>query len=111
MVSHEASQDLDSLVSRWELQVDADTAILATVRGGRSGAGGHNVFVKGNVKDGTRGIDVDIGVTRRTARANGSDVEDLNRARRRRSGHERRGSAGCPGKEEETGEETHLEAV
>lgn len=105
---------MDSLVSRRELQVDADTAVLAAVGRAASRAGRHNVAVEGHVEDGASGIDVDIGVTRRTAGADGSDVEDLDL-----TGGWDRGSQGIPRRaddgstggagEEDAREETHCE--
>ena len=101
--------NLNSLVSRWELQVDANPAVLAAVRSAGARAGGHDVLVEGNVKDGSSGIDVDIGVTRRTTSSNGSDIDDLDfiggRGRRRNDS-----STDRTGKEETT-KETHLEVA
>ncbi len=103
------SLDLNSLVSGWKLQVDADPAVLAAVRSAGARAGGHDVLVEGNVKDGSSGIHVDIGVTRRTTSSNGSDIENLDFTRgwRRRRDDP---SIHRTGKEEAT-EETHLEVV
>lgn len=100
---------MNSLVSGWKLQVDADTAVLAAVGSARSRTSGHDVLVEAHVKDGSSGIDVDIGVARGTARSNGSDIEDLDftGGRRRRRDDP---SADRTGEEEAT-EETHLGVV
>ncbi len=98
--------DFDSLVSGWKLQVDADAAVLAAVGSAGSRTSGHDVFVKSNIKDGSSGIDVDIGVARGTPRSDGSDIENLDltggRGRRRDDP-----SADRAGKKKTT-EETHL---
>jgi hypothetical protein len=107
-----ASLDLDSLVSGWELQVDADAAVLAAIGDAAARAGAHDVLVKGDVKDGASSIDVDIGMAGRAAGSDGGDVDDLDLARGRRPNSEasaRSDSSDGSASEEKTSEETHLE--
>lgn len=96
----------DSLVSSWELEVNADPAVLAAVGRAAPWTGSHNVFVKGDVKDGASGIDIDVGMASRTARANGGDVDNLDILGSRRGGGNH-GRADCAGAEEAR-EEPHF---
>lgn len=105
---------LDSLVTRGELDVDAEAAVLAAV-GGRAGARScrDDVLVEGNIENGAGGINVHKGMAGGAASADSSDTEDLDV---RRSGSIRdkqsialgnSGSGGSTGEEE--GGETHFE--
>lgn len=62
------------LVAAWELQVDADTAVLAAVCRARIRPYGDDVLVEGDIKDGARLIDRDDGGAAGAAGADGGDA-------------------------------------
>jgi hypothetical protein len=65
------------LVTSREGEVDADTAVLATVRDTTARSNSNDVFVESNVENSFGRIDVNKGVTNRAARTNSSDIDNL----------------------------------
>ena len=97
-----------------ELEVDADTAVLASGAGGAAGADRDEVLVESDIEDGASSVNVDKGMADGAARADGSHSNDLDIAGSRavgEAGVKGDGGSGGGGTDETegSGEETHVE--